>query len=55
MSSKHPYADDDGQGDNTVTYCPDCHAQYGPEEEGFGWDECIECGGGECFDLGGGF
>ena len=34
-----------------VTYCPDCHAQYGPDEDGYDWEECIECGEGNCFEI----
>lgn len=33
------------------TYCPDCQAIFFPGEEGFGYEECFECGGIDTFEV----
>ena len=35
----------------TATYCPDCEAYFDENEEGFEWEECIECGSPNVFEV----
>jgi len=37
--------------DEYATYCPDCDAMFGPDEDGHDTDICIECGAGDCFEV----
>lgn len=37
--------------ESTGTYCPDCGVIIGPEEDGFEYEECIECGSPDVFQV----
>lgn len=41
FEEREPTAIDDG----SYTHCLDCSAMFTPDIEGFGYEECIECGG----------
>ena len=49
MSDDETLDDEDLQ--EWATYCPDCEAMYFSDEEGYEWEECIECGECNCFEV----
>lgn len=42
--------EDDDRADY-ATYCPDCDAQFYEDEEGFDWEQCIECGSSNVYEV----
>lgn len=37
--------------DRYATYCPECDFIAGPDEEGFDYEECLECGSPDVYEV----
>lgn len=37
--------------ENSATYCFDCSAIFVFGEEGYSFEECLECGESNCFEI----